>query len=108
MEKVLNLKQGFFYSNLVYSRSYSVDQFVDDFNAFRGNAFGLANTLMQSLIYKPSMESLVKNMVFAGQLTNPGPGVPPALVSGIVAANFLNNKLDGPTGQSTYFKSDRS
>ena len=104
MEKVLNLKQGFFYSNLVYSRSYSVDQFVDDFNAFRGNAFGLANTLMQSLIYKPSMESLVKNMVFAGQLTNPGPGVPPALVSGIVAANFLNNKLDGPTGQSTYFK----
>ena len=103
MEKSLNLKKGFLHSNLVYSKNYSVGEFEADFNSFRGNAFGLANTLMQSLIWKPSMESLAKNLVFAGQLTSPGPGVPPTLVSGIVAANFLKSKLENHVQEENYF-----
>ena len=102
IENTLSLKKGFLHSNLVYSRNYSVAEFKNDFNSFRGNAFGLANTLMQSLIYKPSMESLVKNMVFAGQLTNPGPGVPPCLVSGLVAANFLKTKIENDVPQKEW------
>ena len=103
MEKSLSLEKGFLHSNLVYSMNYSVAEFNADFNSFRGNAFGLANSLMQSLIYKPSMESLAKNLVFAGQLTNPGPGVPPTLVSGIVAANFLKSKLENHVQGENYF-----
>ncbi len=73
--------------NIVYKRSYSVADFVTDHNAFKGNAYGLANTLMQTAILKPSLKSKkVSNLFYAGQLTVPGPGVPPSLISGEVAA----------------------
>lgn len=73
--------------NIVYKRSYSVSDFVHDHNAFKGNAYGLANTLLQTAILKPSLKSKkVKNLYYAGQLTVPGPGVPPSLISGEVAA----------------------
>jgi phytoene desaturase len=72
---------------IIYKRSYSVSDFVVDHNAFKGNAYGLANTLMQTAILKPSLKSKkVSNLYFAGQLTVPGPGVPPSLISGEVAA----------------------
>ena len=73
--------------NIVYKRSYSVSDFVHDHNAFKGNAYGLANTLMQTAILKPALKSKkVSNLFYAGQLTVPGPGVPPSLISGEVAA----------------------
>ena len=73
--------------NIVYKRSYSVADFVHDHNAFKGNAYGLANTLMQTAILKPALKSKkVSNLFYAGQLTVPGPGVPPSLISGEVAA----------------------
>lgn len=72
---------------------YGPEEFSDDYNAFRGNAFGHANILSQSMWLKPAMDSLASNLVFAGHLTHPGPGVPPALVSGIVAANHLHDQL---------------
>lgn len=78
---------------LVEQHSYGPADFEADFNSFRGNAFGLANTLGQSLVLKPSIDSLADNLAFAGHMTNPGPGVPPSLVSGIVAATALHNKL---------------
>lgn len=80
---------------IVYKRSYCVSNFEEDYNAYKGNAYGLANTLMQTAFLKPKMmHQNVKNLVYAGQLTNPGPGVPPALISGQVAAKELLKHLN--------------
>lgn len=72
---------------------YGPPEFAADFHAFRGNAFGHANVLSQSMWLKPAMDSLAVNLVYAGHLTHPGPGVPPALVSGILAAGLLHQQL---------------
>ena len=67
-----------------------MQDFKDDYHALRGNAYGLANTLTQTAILKPRMRSKkVHNLYFAGQLTVPGPGVPPALISGEIAAGLI-------------------
>lgn len=72
---------------VIYKKTYSVSDFVHDYNSFRGNAYGLANTLMQTAIFRPACQSKkVKNLFYTGQLTVPGPGVPPSLVSGEVVA----------------------
>lgn len=81
-----------------YQQSYCVNDFISDYNSFGGNAYGLANTLMQTAIFKPSVRNKkLGNLFFAGHLTVPGPGVPPAIISGNVAAdqlkNYLQNKL---------------
>ncbi len=84
--------------NIIHKRSYSVSDFKNDYNAFKGNAYGLANTLMQTAILKPSLKSKkVSNLYYAGQLTVPGPGVPPSLISGEVAAAQVVKefKVDG-------------
>lgn len=73
--------------HIVYKKSYAHTDFVRDYNAFKGNAYGLANTLMQTAILKPSLRSRkVSNLFYTGQLTVPGPGVPPAIISGQVVA----------------------
>ena len=73
--------------SVIYKKAYSVSDFVHDYNSFRGNAYGLANTLMQTAVFKPSCKSKkVKNLFYTGQLTVPGPGVPPCLISGEVVA----------------------
>ena len=69
-------------------RSYAMKDFVEDYHSFKGNAYGLANTLTQTAFFKPAMRAKkVKNLLFTGQLTVPGPGVPPSLISGQVVAN---------------------
>ena len=81
-------------NHVVYKRSYSYTDFVDDYNAFKGNAYGLANTLMQTAILKPSCKSKkVKNLYYTGQLTVPGPGVPPSLISGEVVAKLVDKEI---------------
>jgi len=76
--------------NIVFKRSYAHADFESDYNAFKGNAYGLANTLLQTAFLKPKMRSKkVKNLFYAGQLTAPGPGVPPALISGEMAARLI-------------------
>ncbi len=76
--------------HIVYKRSYAHNDFEQDYHAFKGNAYGLANTLLQTAFLKPKMRSKkVKNLFYAGQLTAPGPGVPPALISGEMAANLI-------------------
>ena len=73
--------------SVVYKRSFAHSDFVTEYHSFKGNAYGLANTLMQTAILKPSCRSKkVKNLFFTGQLTIPGPGVPPSLISGEVVA----------------------
>ena len=77
-----------------YKRSYSIDDFTADYGAYEGNAYGLANTILQTAVFKPKMiNKKVRNMVYAGQLTVPGPGVPPALISGKIAAGVLVGRL---------------
>lgn len=74
-------------NNIIYKKSYSISNFVTDYNSFKGNAYGLANTLMQTAIFRPSCRSIkIKNLFYTGQLTVPGPGVPPSLISGEVVA----------------------
>lgn len=72
---------------IVFKRSYSNSDFINDYHSFKGNAYGLANTLMQTAILKPACKSKkLKNLFYTGQLTVPGPGVPPSLISGEVVA----------------------
>jgi len=76
--------------SIIYKKSYCVSDFKEDYNAFKGNAYGLANTLMQTSILKPSLKSKkVKNLFYTGQLTVPGPGVPPSLISGEVVSKEI-------------------
>lgn len=73
--------------SIVYKKSFAYTDFVNEYNSFKGNAYGLANTLMQTAILRPSCRSKkVKNLFYTGQLTVPGPGVPPSLISGEVVA----------------------
>mgnify|MGYP003411575590 FL=1 len=77
-------------NDIIFYQSYSVTDFANDYHAFKGNAYGLANTLRQTAILKPSIKSnKVKNLYFAGQLTVPGPGVPPCIISGEVVAKQI-------------------
>jgi phytoene desaturase len=79
---------------VTYKRSYAHRDFKSDYNAFKGNAYGLANTLMQTAFLKPKLKhKKVKNLYFTGQLTTPGPGVPPSLISGQVVAGELYKEI---------------
>jgi phytoene desaturase len=74
--------------HVVFKRSYALREFTADYHSLRGNAYGLANTLRQTAFMRPSIASKrVRNLYFTGQLTVPGPGVPPALISGKIVAD---------------------
>lgn len=76
--------------NIIYKKSYCVNDFVSDYNAFRGNAYGLANTLKQTAFLKPKLRNkFLSNLYYTGQLTSPGPGVPPSIISGQVVASEI-------------------
>lgn len=80
--------------NIVVKRSYAMNDFKNDYYSYKGNAYGLANTLLQTAFLKPKMHSKrLKNLVYAGQLTVPGPGVPPAIISGQLAAQEVIKNL---------------
>ena len=80
--------------HVVYKRSYAHRDFVGDYHSFKGNAYGLANTLKQTAILKPTLKSKkVDNLYFTGQLTVPGPGVPPSLISGQVVAKEVMKEI---------------
>ena len=79
--------------SIIFKKSFCVSDFIDEYNSYKGNAYGLANTLLQTSFLRPKLKSkLVKNMYFTGQLSVPGPGVPPAIVSGKLVADLINNK----------------
>jgi phytoene desaturase len=76
--------------HVIYKKSYCIADFKNDYHAFKGNAYGLANTLRQTAILKPSLKNKkLQNMYYTGQLTVPGPGVPPAIISGEVVAKEI-------------------
>ena len=93
-EKVIAATEAFcktsFRQDIIVQRSYACSDFVQDYNAFKGNAYGLANTLRQTAILKPSIRhKKIRNLFYTGQLTVPGPGVPPAIISGQVVAGHI-------------------
>jgi phytoene desaturase len=78
-----------------FKQSYCVNDFIVDYNSYKGNAYGLANTLMQTAILKPSIRNKkISNLFYTGQLTVPGPGVPPAIISGKIVAEQLIKHLN--------------
>jgi phytoene desaturase len=80
--------------HVVYKRSFAHEEFVSEYNSYKGNAYGLANTLMQTAFLKPKMKSnKLDNLFYAGQLTVPGPGVPPSIISGQLAATELHKTI---------------
>ena len=78
---------------VVYKKSYAHKDFARDYNAFKGNAYGLANTLLQTAFLKPKIKNnSISNFWYTGQLTVPGPGVPPSIISGkVVAKEVIKN-----------------
>ena len=81
--------------HIIHKRSYAINDFQSDYNAFKGNAYGLANTLRQTAVLKPSIRNKkLKNLFYTGQLTVPGPGVPPALISGQLVAKEVIKQLN--------------
>lgn len=78
---------------VIFKESFCINDFISDYNSYKGNAYGLANTLMQTAFLRPKLKSKkVDNLFFTGQLTVPGPGVPPALISGKLVAGLIDKE----------------
>jgi phytoene desaturase len=91
LERLKNLTGNDIRDNIVYKRSFSISNFKEDYHAFKGNAYGLANTLKQTAIFKPQIKNKnLRNFYYTGQLTVPGPGVPPSIISGEVVAKYVH------------------
>ena len=87
LEKLTNQKLK---KNIIFKESFCVNDFINDYNSYGGNAYGLANTLFQTAFLRPKIKSKkLKNLYFSGQLTVPGPGVPPAIVSGKLVSDLI-------------------
>ncbi len=96
MDRLENITGSHVREHIVFKQSFGVSNFINEYHAWKGNAYGLANTLSQTAFLKPKMRhKKLGNLLFAGQLTTPGPGVPPSLISGKVAAleslKYLNH-----------------
>ncbi len=95
MKRIESLTGQEISQHVVYKRSYAHNDFIADYHAFKGNAYGLANTILQTANLKPSIiNKKVKNLFYTGQLTVPGPGVPPSLISGQVVADELMKRIN--------------
>ena len=95
VERLKNLTGNDIKGHIVFKKSFCVSDFKSEYNAFKGNAYGLANTLRQTAILKPRMQhKKIKNLFYTGQLTVPGPGVPPSIVSGEVVAKQIISKYN--------------
>ena len=80
--------------SIVYSKSFCKNDFVSEYNSYKGNAYGMANTLLQTAFLRPKLKSKkVDHLYFTGQLTVPGPGVPPALISGKLVSELINKQF---------------
>ncbi len=90
MDRFENLTDQRIRDHIIVKKSYCVNDFIKDYNSYKGNAYGLANILSQTAFLRPKMKSKkVKGLYFTGQLTVPGPGVPPSLISGNVVSKMI-------------------
>lgn len=90
-------------THIDFKKSYCVADFISDYHSYKGNAYGLANTLMQTAVLKPKMQNKkIPNLFYAGQLTVPGPGVPPSIISGKIAATQMEKYLKRQQHEITF------
>ncbi|WP_103070555.1 phytoene desaturase family protein [Aquimarina sediminis] len=90
IERLEKLTNQSLKESILFKESFCVNDFIKDYNSYKGNAYGLANILTQTAFLRPKIKSnKVKNMFFTGQLTVPGPGVPPSLISGKIASDLI-------------------
>ncbi|UCD60770.1 MAG: phytoene desaturase [Flavobacteriaceae bacterium] len=83
-------------NNIIFKKSFCVNDFKEQYNSYKGNAYGMANTLSQTAFMRPGLKSKkVNNLFFTGQLTVPGPGVPPSLISGKLVSEIMEKKING-------------
>jgi phytoene desaturase len=81
-------------NNIIFKESFCVKDFKSKYNSYKGNAYGMAMTLLQTAFLRPKLKSKkVKNLYFTGQLTVPGPGVPPSLISGKLTSELIQKVL---------------
>lgn len=94
IERFETLTQQSVKNNIIFKQSFCKNDFVSEYNSYKGNAYGMANTLLQTAFLRPKLKSKkVKNLYFTGQLTVPGPGVPPALISGKLVSDLINKQF---------------
>ena len=94
MDRSETLTQQSIRKNIIFKESFCKNDFVSEYNSYKGNAYGMANTLLQTAFLRPKLKSKkVKNLYFTGQLTVPGPGVPPALISGKLVSELINKQF---------------
>lgn len=94
MERLERLTNQSVKDSVIFYKSFTTSDFVRDYNAYKGNAYGLSNILLQTAFLKPKMQNKkIKNLLYTGQLTVPGPGVPPAIISGKIVSNLANSYL---------------
>lgn len=90
IDRFENLTSQSVKNNVIFKESFCLNDFIKDYNSYKGNAYGMANTLLQTAFLRPKLKSKkVSNLFFTGQLTVPGPGVPPSLISGKLVANLV-------------------
>ncbi|WP_299606903.1 phytoene desaturase family protein [uncultured Aquimarina sp.] len=88
-----NLTKQSVQNNIIFKESFCVKDFIKEYNSYKGNAYGMANTLLQTAFLRPKLKSKkVQNLFFTGQLTVPGPGVPPSLISGKLVAGLIESQ----------------
>jgi len=93
IKRLENITQQTVKENIIFKESYCINDFKEQFNSYKGNAYGLANTLLQTHILRPKLKSKkINNLYFTGQLTVPGPGVPPAIISGKIVSDLIIEK----------------
>ena len=93
IERMERLTQQQLRKSIIFKESFCVNDFIKDYNSYKGNAYGLANTLLQTAFLRPKLKSKkVDHLYFTGQLTVPGPGVPPALISGKLVAELIGKQ----------------
>ena len=91
IERLEKLTDQSIRDSILFTESFCVNDFVEQYNSYKGNAYGMANTLLQTAFLRPKLKSKkVENLYFTGQLTVPGPGVPPSLISGKLVANLVS------------------
>ena len=91
LERLEKLTKQNIKKSIIFCESFCVKDFIEEYNSYKGNAYGLANTLLQTAFLRPKLiSSKVKNLYFTGQLTVPGPGVPPAIISGKLVADLIS------------------
>lgn len=94
MDRFESLTQQEVRSSIIVKQSFCKNDFVSEYNSYKGNAYGMANTLLQTAFLRPKLKSSkVSNLYFSGQLTVPGPGVPPALISGKLVSELINKQF---------------